>query len=607
MSTRVSFLMKYKFTYWLFLIFLVAFSFSCQRKDLSDLDNRYKSLYEKGVTEWKKLNIEESSSLFLELLTFVDHVNPTEENQRIHLATLNFLGDIISKAGEKKLAYKHIEQALKLAEKYNNEPYQIQAMLNMAKLEEKPIEVERILHETETKFGANRENKYPIDQINYALALLYSKNERTEDAIYTFNKLLMHDHPDRLKSYIHKGLGISFRNKGDFKSASENFDKALEFCEDINKSNELNILIEKGEIYIMSNEFEKFDKLITEIKPTIDTIQNLNLKKRLNELRLNLYNQTNNINGKVEVLSELIPLNEKIYKKSNASLGNIALNLKHYELKKETEAQKELTNQLKISLALASLLFLLATSLFILYYKFYKKQSQLQLLEKEQKLKELENEKALESIYAYMNGQEEERKQHAAQLHDSLGANLAAVNMHLSLLKKDVPEKKYERISGMLKNVITETRNISHNIMPPLLVNQGVIAAISEKAIEWSLPELQFEVESNIERVALNDSLEIALYRGILECVNNIIRSAEASHAKIIFEQLENNTLQITIADNGKGFDVGIIERGEGGLGINGVKNRIKYFKGNFNIDSEIGKGTTVYISVPVLKMKQTA
>lgn len=603
--------MKRTHIYWLFCFFIFVL-FSCDKKDYSEIDSHYNNLFESAAIEWNNLNIEKSSSLLLEVISIANDVSQNKQNQRIHLKALIYLGDIFLRVGEKKLAYKEFEKALKLAEKYNDELYQVQAMLNIAGLEEDPEEVEEILRKTTHKFGSNANNKYALDQIKYALGLLYSKNNRVEDAIFIFNELLKEDYPDEVKSVFFKGLAISYRNKGSFEFAFENFDKALELSEAGISTNKydvlkLNLLLEKADLYLKVKKYDELKQLIEDIKPSIDTISDINLKKRTNQFQLKIFNHSKNVDGKIKVLSELLLLNDQIYKKSNAALGSMTVHLESYKHKKEAEFHKTQYKYLKMCLSLTTLLFILGLLSLYLFHRIYKKQTQLQLFEKEQAFKDLQNENALDSMNAYMNGQEEERKQYAAQLHDRLGANLAAVNMHLSLLKKDVPEKKYEHISGMLKNVITETRDISHNIMPPLLVNQGVIAAITEKALEWNCPALQFEVESNIEKVVLEDNLEIALYRGILECMNNIIKSANASKAQIIFQQLENNTLHITIKDNGKGFDVGIIERGEGGLGINGVKNRIKYFKGHFNIQSEIGEGTIVEISVPAMKMKQTA
>jgi len=586
-----------------YLVFFIVLFFSCEKKD-SELDFKYQSLFEEAQKEYYNLNIEKSFALFLELTSLANDVSPTTENQRNHLIALNYLGDIYLNAGEKNLAYKEFENALSLAEKLSNVRYQIHARRNMANLEDNPEKKILILEETLRKFDHNHKNKFALDQIKYSKGKVYSQINNFGKAIDIFEKLLEENYQDTIRSDFYKGLGISYRRMGDFNSAKENLNKALSISENISKLDQLTILIEKANVHLLTKEFKEFDILIQQIKPTVDTIQDLFLKKRVNILVLDAYKQTNNTEGKLDVLSELLSLNEKIYKESNASLGSIAVNLKNYELKKEKKAEATENFYLKILLGLSFLMFLSAIFCFVLFHYFYRKKAQ---LEQEQAYKDLENEKILASMNAYMNGQEEERKQHAAQLHDNLGANLAAVNMHLSLLKKDVPEKKYERISSMLKNVITETRNISHNIMPPLLVNQGVIAAITEKAIEWSYPELQFEVESNIEKVVLDNNLEIALYRGILECMKNTIDKAQASQVKIIFEQLENNSLHITITDNGKGFDVSIIDKGKGGLGINGVKNRIKYFKGNFNIQSEIGKGTTVHIRVPILKMKKTA
>lgn len=557
------------------LLLIICLS-ACQKNHLNNLDREYLNLFEQATKEYKYGNMDESHSKFLELLYLADKVKPTKENQRIHLIALNYLGDIMLKAGAKKLAYKEFEKALALAERYKNEPYQVHATLNKARLEEAPKEVERVLEITNLKFGSNRENKYSLDQIKYALGLLYAKNERIEDAISIFKELLEENYSDKEKSYFYKGLGVTYRDNGDFKSAVQYFNIALELTEDINKIDKLNLFVEKASLYFITKNIGKFDSLISVIKPSISNIGDINLKKRVCELELEVYKETNNTSGKLETLSELLSLNEKIYKKSNASLSGIALNLKNLELKKEAEAHKKMNNQLKVSLALAFLLFLSGMLSLFLFYKnsIYK------------------NQIALDSINYYIDVREADIVKLADYLHDVVNGDLAAINMHINTIKNIVPEDKFEQIQSMLRNAIEKIRNISHDINPPVLVDKGLIAAIKEKAFNWSCASLGFAVESNIDKIPFTQyNLEFTLYSCITECMNNIIRHSKASEALITFN-FKENILIIEVKDNGIGFAV---EEFKSRMG-----QRIKYFRGVFNIQSKKNEGTLIIIKVPV-------
>lgn len=589
-------------TFYTFLLLVVCL-FSCDTKKTKQLDNKFQQLYEQATNQYKYGDLDGSHLTFLELLSITDEVSSSKENQRIHLIALNYLGDINLKAGDEKLAYQRFIEALELANKYNNESYQIQAILNMALLEKNPQEAERTLLETSRKFKQNKENKFSLDQIRYALGVLYAKNGRQTEALDIFNELLQENYPDSLKSDFYKASAISYREKGDFKSAINKFDKAIELSENSNRLNKLNILVEKIQTYSMSKDYNKAQELIENIKPAVDTIQDLELKKKIYNSKLDIYTKTKNTKDTNRVLFELLSLNEKIYKKTNAVLGSITVNLKNLELIKETDSHKKINKLLKMMLLLVFFLFLIVTFKVILFYKLHKKQTQLKLklLKKEQAYKDLQNEKDMASINAYMNGQQEERFRQASKLHDVIGANLSAVNLHLNVLKADLPEEKFIPFSDMLRKVMSQIRDTSHEILPPIIVNQGIIAAITQKAEEWTCENLKFEISSNVKNIKLNRNMEIDLYKGILECMNNIISHAAASKVNIKFQQIENNTLNINIEDDGQGFNVQKIKSGEVGLGLNGFKNRIQYFKGDLEIYSKIGNGTKININVPVM------
>jgi len=552
-------------------VFFICIISGCKKNDSANLNAKYLALYEEAVIEWKNLNIGESNALFLELLSIADRVKRSEKNKITHLRALNFLGDISLRAGEKKLAYKEFEQALSLAEKYNNETYQVLAKLNMVRLEEEPKEVERILQETKLEYGSNEKNKFSLDQIKYALGLLYAKNERIEDALNIFNDLLLEDYPDKEKSYFYKGLGISYRNKGNFKSAIVNFDKALELSDDVNKLDQLNILVERAKLYLLSESFDTLNVFIKNIKPTIDTIGDINLKKRICELQLDLYNKTDNDKGKLQTLEEMLSLKDK----SSASLGSIAVNLKNYELKKQKETEINKRNFLIVVIALIALLFLSwILSLFLL-----------------QKNSLYKNQIVLKSISEYIDVQEAGIVKLADYLHDVINADLAALKMHINILGNLIPKDKLTQIQSILKDIIEKIRELTDEINPKVLANEGLIAAIKEKALKWSCNSLNFTVESNVEKIPFTQyNLEFKIYSCITECLNNIVRHSEASEASITFN-CKNGILHNTIKDNGIGFDT---EKFKGRM-----EHTIKNLGGEFQIQSKKNEGTSISIKVP--------
>jgi signal transduction histidine kinase len=95
---------------------------------------------------------------------------------------------------------------------------------------------------------------------------------------------------------------------------------------------------------------------------------------------------------------------------------------------------------------------------------------------------------------------------------------------------------------------------------------------------------------------------ETALFRIAQEAITNIIRHANARHARVQLTR-EPSRLTLLIQDDGRGFDIGAAEResdGDHRWGLLGVKERVQLLGGTFGIESGVGSGTTVKVEIPV-------
>jgi len=596
--------MKFKFIFY-FLTILTAFS-SCKKNDsYNDLDS-FEELLDKGKNEFIQGNYNKSFEYFSDFVFNTENTKKSNLGKNI-LESYLYIGMIHERLGNKKDALLNYNKTLLLAEESGNKKYLIHALVNMADLEENPESVREVLNKSISE--SNDSLSIEIIQKKYLLAKINALEGKTSLAEKSFKKMInldkFKDDPDIL-SQFHEGLGITYKASKQYNIAIKEFDMALNLLPKKRSEFERNeLVLEKTETLILNKNYDAAKICLDSLKLYAETSGDLPMKKRINECYLDVYEATNEpING-FTVINDLREIDNELYEQSVGVKGHVLNKIEHNAILQEIGFQKARFNYLIIFMLLSSLIF-------YLYHKFYKKKKEVEILEQERKVKDevgkrkaLENKLELESINAFMNGQEEERKRFASQLHDGLGANLSAINMHLSTIKKDVPENKYEKVAGMLKNAINETRSIAHSIMPPVLQNQGLIAAITEKAFEWNCSTLEINVESTEEYVKLNDKLEITLYRGIQECINNIIKHANASIVHINFKVTQENSLIIKIVDNGIGFDTSSVIK-DSGIGLNGLKARVKHFGGSFDIQSEPEKGATVEIKVPVAKqMKQ--
>ena len=197
-----------------------------------------------------------------------------------------------------------------------------------------------------------------------------------------------------------------------------------------------------------------------------------------------------------------------------------------------------------------------------------------------------------------INAHESERRRVAAELHDSLGQSLAMIkNSALLGAKADdgSARTQLERITEQSANAISEVREIAHNLRPYLLDRLGLTRALRsmfEKVSESSSLQLAAEVDEIDGRFP--PEAEISLYRVIQESLNNILKHAGASEAKVLIRASES-AVRITIQDNGRGFDPdkisstrtdtgGIWTSGNGGAGAlarRDLRHRLRAWPGH--------------------------
>lgn len=200
--------------------------------------------------------------------------------------------------------------------------------------------------------------------------------------------------------------------------------------------------------------------------------------------------------------------------------------------------------------------------------------------------------------------QEQERKRIAQDLHDSLGSVLSAAKLKLAEAKELKPElatdEKFLTGIGLLDEASAELRSISHNIMPATLSKLGLVPALknlTEKISSYKGMQVLFiahDFESRPE-----EQTEISIYRIVLELINNVVKHAAATKATVQLIRYPDH-INITVEDNGKGFDAAKASEEKSGIGLGNVAARVEYLKGKMDIDSRPGKGTTVVVDIPV-------
>lgn len=210
-----------------------------------------------------------------------------------------------------------------------------------------------------------------------------------------------------------------------------------------------------------------------------------------------------------------------------------------------------------------------------------------------------------ELFNAIVSTQDKERTRIAQDIHDSLGSVLSAAKLKLSSLEDSKKQfsgdqlEKYETTLSLLNEASTELRNISHNIMPATLSKLGLVAAIRNLVDKIStntglhISFTAYKLEERLEK-----SVEVSIYRIILELINNIVKHATATKSSIQLVRYPAY-INLMVEDDGKGFNKEEVSDEKKGIGLGNILSRVEYLKGTMVIDSSPGKGTTFIIEIP--------
>lgn len=208
-------------------------------------------------------------------------------------------------------------------------------------------------------------------------------------------------------------------------------------------------------------------------------------------------------------------------------------------------------------------------------------------------------------LRAVIGSQEDERRRFAADLHDGMGQMISALRLNLS--HTPVQQSKVEEAVNILNEMNVEIRKIAFNLMPQVLMNSGLMEALTEFTNRINRTgKIQVSVQAFDVDPKMPEQHKIALYRICQEWVNNIMKYSQATKISIQLVQHEDE-LVVTLEDNGRGFDVSRLVKGEGN-GWKNINSRLVMIKGSIDIDSsEERDGTTVVVTMPVENTMVTA
>ncbi|MBN2139121.1 MAG: GAF domain-containing protein [Sedimentisphaerales bacterium] len=229
-----------------------------------------------------------------------------------------------------------------------------------------------------------------------------------------------------------------------------------------------------------------------------------------------------------------------------------------------------------------------------------------EILDHEARLRELTAQLAL--------SEEHERHRIATGVHDEIGQKLAMAKMEISRLRSGHAPMNLaaslDTLAKQLDVMIEDAHYLTFELSNPILYHIGFAAAVESWLTDYVEDrygiETEFVCADGADRLGICEDIRITLFQIVRELLANIIKHAGATKVKVRIQSSGGN-LEVAVEDNGAGFDVSeklgawSLSR-SGGFGLFNVKERIEYFGGRLDIESSVGHGTRITVTMPLVR-----
>ena len=383
-----------------------------------------------------------------------------------------------------------------------------------------------------------------------------------------------------------------------FDKAEENYQKALEIRKKINDTvgiaENYSYL---GDMHLMQKDFKKAIGFYQKSTKITDKHKYLGLSqdsyRKISECYENFGDHRNALQNfkKFSVLKDSL-----INQETNSKIAELEVKFDTNEKEKQLLQKQAEVETSRIKFSVAIVFAILASIIGFLFYR-------QQRLKNKQQHQEFELKSAMAQIES-QNKLQEQRLSISRDLHDNIGAQLTFIISSLENTKFGIPnletavEKRLDKISDFTRNTIVELRDTIWAMNKADFTMEDLSSRIFnfvEQAQSANQNILfNFSIDENLKNKKFSSVVGVNLYRTIQESVNNAMKYANAHHIVINAEKFQEG-LKIEIKDDGKGFDTENVDVGNGLLNM---KKRMEEIGGNFAINSEIGKGTSVNVEL---------
>jgi len=392
--------------------------------------------------------------------------------------------------------------------------------------------------------------------------------------------------------------GITENNRGEILLKRELYKQAIDkFITAISIYDSTTYFNSKVKAYINLSQAYFFDKSYNEALTTaliaLNIADSLKLGKRKVEASLQLsqiYKALGNYEVAFQYLSTANLISDSLNISDNAEKAIVTREILGAEKIKSDNIRLIYENENRFKLTLITIISLVSffiISLLLLTFSSKKKKQKFEV----------------EAQRELIQRQESFRTKIAQELHDSIGSDILGVKLFAETIFKTKNIDDMFLKSGLdeISNIVSKVRNISHEIVSPVLFNKKTLhAAISEHIDNFQNKinmQLHLSVSQNIVWEDIDENTQHEYFRVTQEILKNAINHSEAKNINISLTVIDN-FLELTITDDGKGFEYNQMKMN--GIGLKNIQSRALTMKAKLTVNTSVGKGCSIKLKSAV-------
>jgi signal transduction histidine kinase len=198
-----------------------------------------------------------------------------------------------------------------------------------------------------------------------------------------------------------------------------------------------------------------------------------------------------------------------------------------------------------------------------------------------------------------VRAQELERRRIERNIHDGAQQELVALVARLGLARSQNGATDHSRLLSELqeeiRTILGNLRDLAQGVHPSVLTDGGLVVAVEDRCSRLTIP-IKLDISPALRAARFGEDIEAAAYFVVAEGLTNLMRHSDAASASVSL-QLEGPCLTVAVADDGSGFETGILRSGGG---LQGLSDRLQALGGELLVESAPGKGSRIRASLPL-------